>query len=68
VATADDVFAYTRSYNGEKILVVANFSDQTNEFAYAGEIAELWIDNGNAPSNLEKQTLQPYQAFAVKLS
>jgi len=67
VATADDVFAYTRTYNGEKILVVANFSDQTNEFAYAGEIAELWIDNGNAPSNLEQQTLQPYQAFAVKL-
>lgn len=60
--TADDIFAYTRSYQGEKWLVVANFSEEENEFE--GVFQELIIHN--YLDNLQK-ILRPYETFVAKM-
>ncbi|MDR3189602.1 MAG: alpha-glucosidase [Lactobacillaceae bacterium] len=65
--TAPDVFAYTRTYNGAQILIVTNFSATPNTFSFAGEIKEVWIDNGFVPTQLTDVELPPYAAFAVNL-
>lgn len=67
--TADQVFAYTRSYQGETWLVVCNFSGEEQPFHLPGlTITENIINNYPEPvESLENQTLWPWDAFVVKV-
>ncbi len=65
--TADEVFAYERSHEGEKITVVCNFSEKENEFIRTfSDNAELIQQvYQNADITAEKITLRPYEALVV---
>ncbi|BCA84528.1 alpha-glucosidase [Enterococcus saigonensis] len=66
--TAETIFAYTRSYQGETWLICANFSasEQTLSLPYTAKQTIIT----NYPSTyckLEQLTLRPYETFVVKL-
>lgn len=66
--TAPEVFAYIRSYEGEKVLVVVNLSEKENQFGAPKQVSEATETLiSNIPDfKFEKEiTLQPYDAFAV---
>jgi len=66
--TADDVFAYIRSYENERWLIVANFVEAEQNFTFEGSIKEEIIHNYESErSNLDNITLKPYEAFVVKI-
>ncbi len=66
--TEEEVFAYVRSYMGEKWLIVANFSAKNNSFSTEGTVKEILIHNySDGQINLKGSTLRPYEAFVVKL-
>lgn len=65
--TADNVFSYYREYEGERWLVVANLSDETNEFSSEDSIDHIIIQNSEDEIiSLGNITLKPWQAFVVK--
>ncbi|WP_172973959.1 glycoside hydrolase family 13 protein [Fundicoccus ignavus] len=65
--TVDNVFSYYREYEGERWLVVANLSDETNEFSSEDSIDHIIIQNSEDEIiSLENITLKPWQAFVVK--
>ena len=43
--TEAEVFAYRRTYQGEKWLIVSNFSEQSNFFTFDGKVDKLIIAN-----------------------
>ena len=57
---AHDLFAYTRSYNDEKITVLANWSDHEVTYDLTPE-GDLLITNDE---DVTPHTLKPYQAVA----
>lgn len=57
---AHDLFAYTRSYNDEKITVLANWSDHEVTYDLTPE-GDLLITNDE---DITPHTLKPYQAVA----
>lgn len=66
-----NIFSYTRSWQEEEWLVVANFSDQEADYDLLTEPLEVIItndDSGVDPVWLKagKLTLAPYQAFVIK--
>lgn len=66
--TTPEVFAYLRSYQGEKLLVVVNLSEKENKFSASQlnlEVAELVISNISNFQFEKEMTLQPYDAFAI---
>ncbi|GAB2021762.1 alpha-glucosidase [Pseudolactococcus yaeyamensis] len=66
--TEAEVFAYLRASQGEKWLIVANFSEQSNLFTFDGEVDKLIIANMTDLSlDLNNKLLRPYEAFVVKL-
>ncbi|KAB7666298.1 glycoside hydrolase family 13 protein [Bacillus sp. B1-b2] len=68
--TSQDIFAYTRTLEEEKWLVIANFSDQVNQFTLpnSGKHKEIIISNyPRKQVDLQQVTLQPYETFVVKL-
>src|SRR5699024_4456787 len=68
VDTADDVYAYLREMDGQKLLVVVNLSgkDQTLKLDYG--VQQPWISNYNIEKiNLNDYKLRPYEAFAVEI-
>ena len=65
--TADKVFAYTRSFEGKKWLVVANLSDEEQQFTTGEEVKSVLIENMTTPTSLEGIILKPWQAFAVEI-
>lgn len=66
--TAEEVFAYIRSYKGEDWLIVANFSANENQFSSSYEVKEEVIHNySEAIDNVEEIVLKPYEAFVAKL-
>ncbi|WP_346349790.1 glycoside hydrolase family 13 protein [Lactococcus petauri] len=66
--TAEEVFAYIRSYKGEDWLIVANFSTKENQFSSSYEVKEEVIHNySEAIDNVEEIVLKPYEAFVAKL-
>ena len=68
VETADEVFSYTRSYQGERWLVVTNFSNDKQTFSSTEEVAEVIIQNtATEITSLQEMTLTPWQAFVVKV-
>ena len=68
VDTVDEVISYYREYEGERWLVVTNFSDEPQPFSVEDEIAEVIIQNdGNEITGLKDLQLKPWQAFVVKV-
>lgn len=66
--TEAEVFAYRRTYQGEKWLIVSNFSEQSNFFTFDGKVDKLIIANMTDLSlDLNHKLLRPYEAFVVKL-
>ena len=64
------LFAYTRSYQGETWLIVANFSEQVIEAQFTKETTNLVpiISNSAVERyDLSQLKLAPYETFAVKL-
>lgn len=68
IDTVDQVFAYYRHYHDRTWLVVTNFSQQTNTFTSTDHIEDVIIANYDAPTTLQHKTLQPYEAFVVKVT
>ncbi len=61
------IFAYTRTLGEEKLLVVCNFSEESQQFLlpeeFHGREGRLLISNYQQEARAEKQTLRPYEAF-----
>ncbi|MCO7180163.1 alpha-glucosidase [Lactococcus formosensis] len=66
--TAEEVFAYIRSYKGENWLIVANFSANENQFSSSYEVKEEVIHNySEVIDDVKEIILKPYEAFVAKL-
>ncbi|MDG6111065.1 alpha-glucosidase [Lactococcus formosensis] len=66
--TAEEVFAYIRSYKGENWLIVANFSANENQFSSSYEVKEEVIHNySEVIGDVKEIVLKPYEAFVAKL-
>ncbi len=65
----DEVFAFTRTYQGETWLTVANMTgvSQTIDLQEYGKVAEVIISNYNFDTVSIVKGLEPYEAFIVKL-
>lgn len=68
INTPDNVYAYIRELDGQKLLVVANLSDKSEEISLNYGIQHPWISNYNVKTvNLNSYELRPYEAFAVEI-
>ena len=65
--TGDAVLAYYRILNKQKWLVVANLSSKNQPFSSEDQVIEQSITNYTPHDTLDDLTLQPYEAFAVKV-
>ena len=66
--SADDVFSYYRTYQGDRWLIVTIFSNEEQQFSTDDEIAEVIIQNDPAAVTTVKDiSLTPWQAFVVKV-
>lgn len=67
------IYAFTRTLDDIKLLIILNFSDSTTNFALPKEIqfhhTELLIRNYDVPTtrNLSQFELQPYEALVYRL-
>ncbi|HET7616459.1 MAG TPA: alpha-glucosidase C-terminal domain-containing protein, partial [Bacillales bacterium] len=65
----ENVYAFTRSLGGEKLLVACNFSDQASRFQWPDGLSpgkgKLLVTNERTAdeSGRAKQVLKPYEAF-----
>jgi len=67
----EKIFAYTRSYENEKLLVVMNFSEEEVEFCTPKEIfldkPELLISNYEVEDDIQQKiVLKPYESRVYK--
>ncbi|QNF29199.1 MULTISPECIES: glycoside hydrolase family 13 protein [Metabacillus] len=68
----ESIFAYTRSYENEKLLVITNFSGDATPFSLPGNVTisapELLISNYDVPQNEDILSfkLRPYEARIYK--
>ncbi|MDZ5473602.1 alpha-glucosidase [Bacillus sp. 31A1R] len=70
---SEEIYAYTRTFNSEKLLVVTNFTSETLQFELQDDITYTTAQyiTGNYPEenrDLRKLTLKPYEALVYKLS
>ena len=65
--TAEKVFAYIRKDGDRRFLVVANLSNQKQEFAVEESITSVLIANTDVKATIEQLTLAPWAAFCVEL-
>lgn len=64
--TQEDIFAYERAYNGEKITVICNFSDKEIDFTHAfGRNFSLLQSVYNEIRVEDNMKLRPYEGFVV---
>ena len=66
----ENIFAYTRELNGDKILVVCNFYDKEVTFNFNGDFnhADILLSNYNDSSTLiERLKLRPYEAIMERI-
>ena len=66
----ENIFAYTRELNGDKILVVCNFYDKEVTFNFNGDFnhADILLSNYNDSSTLnERLKLRPYEAIMERV-
>ena len=65
----DKIFAYERELNGQKLLVVCNFTEQEVAYVipndYVKDTVDCWISNINREVFTEEMILQPYEAFVL---
>ena len=66
--TSPEVFAYYRTYQEQKWLVVANLSHKENSIEITDEISQVILDNGAKPLVKGRNLLEPYDALVVKLA
>lgn len=67
----ENIFAYVRELNGDKILVVCNFYDKDVEFKFDGDFnySKLLLSNYNDSSKMiEKLKLRPYEAVMYRFN
>ncbi|MDU0401231.1 Glucan 1,6-alpha-glucosidase [Lactococcus lactis] len=62
-----EVFAYLRTYKGKKYLVVANLSDEENQFKTGFVCRDLMIHNENFLPELSQIKLKAWEAFACEV-
>lgn len=67
VKTNDNILAYYRILNDEKWLVVANLTEEVQDFNEQVNIDKWIISNYSERENLENIELKPYEAFVVKV-
>ncbi|MDN6653654.1 MAG: alpha-glucosidase, partial [Lactobacillus sp.] len=68
IDTVDNVFSYYRTYQGQRWLIVTNFSDQTLPFSSPEIIERKIIQNEQSELNsLKDLLLSPWQAFVVEV-
>lgn len=68
VDTVDEVISYYREYEGDRWLIVTNFSNETRPFSVDDGIAEVIIQNDEDEiTGLQDLQLKPWQAFVVKV-
>ena len=67
IQTADKVFAYYRSTEDEKYLVVVNLSGEEQNFELKDTYQEIIIANIDVEEVKERKTLAPWDAFCVKI-
>ena len=65
LSSASNVFSYIRTYENERYLVVANLSNEKEQFSLPYEIKSSVI--GQIPSTLKNIVLAPWQAFSVQI-
>ena len=65
--TAEKVFAYIRKDGDRRFLVVANLSNQEQEFYFNGVLKSILLANTEVQENLEQPTLAPWDAFCVEI-
>ena len=65
---SEELFVYTREYEGEKLLVVCSFTDKEMNFEIPKEFqgGECMIANCQNFYDKEKVILQPYEAFVLR--
>ena len=66
----NNIFAYVRELNGDKILVVCNFYDKEVDFNFEGDFnhSEILLSNYKDSSTLlENLTLRPYEAIMYRI-
>lgn len=63
--THPQVYAYTRSYQGERWLILANFSAKRAQLDLEVPVQEIILSNDEA-SNLDIHTLNPYEAVVYR--
>ena len=67
----ENIFAYVRELNGDKILVVCNFYDKDVEFKFEGDFnySKVLLSNYNDSSKMiEKLKLRPYEAVMSRFN
>jgi len=62
----ESIFAYVREYQGQKLLVAANFTDQEVSFEISGQRKEAKTLIHNYKEETSGRKLRPYEAF-IKL-
>ncbi|MDA2881066.1 alpha-glucosidase [Lactococcus cremoris] len=67
IDSEDDVFAYLRTYQGKKYLVVANLSDEENQFKTGFVCRDLLIHNENFLPEISQIKLKAWEAFACEV-
>ncbi|WP_088041103.1 alpha-glucosidase [Bacillus sp. EAC] len=71
LAESDEkVFAYTRQLNDEKLVIVANFTEEETEFQYKTDNndAKILLSNyENSCETIEKISLRPFEAIVYKI-
>lgn len=66
--TPEEVFAYYRLLDGEKWLIVANFSAYKKTFMLSEAIEEVLIHNyQDTLPKIGELSLKPYEAFVAKI-
>ena len=67
----ENIFAYVRELNGDKILVVCNFYDKDVEFKFEGDFnySKVLLSNYNDSSKMiEKLKLRPYEVVMYRFN
>lgn len=64
-----EVYAYLRIFDGQKLLIIANFTKKSLIRSYQGEIDKVILNNyPDQPVRLDKIKLFPYQAVVIALA
>ena len=64
----ENVFAYTRELNGEKLLIVCNFYEREAAFTFESDAKEILLSNySDSTVSLKECKLRPYEAVMYKI-